>query len=111
MKTRHKVVIWIGLLLVLLLCISPPWTVTERHRRGYSTTNPAGHWFLMEPLPTRDNLSLRIDYARLGLECVTVGIAVAGFVLLTQSRKPGGGVGGSQSSKQTKDHPKWANET
>ena len=77
MSKKQKIVLWIGLVLFVLMAISPPW---GQHIEG--TWYSERYALILDP-----PFDGSIDWSRLSLQWVIVAALTAG-VLLTMGNKP-----------------------
>jgi len=77
MNKSQKFIVLIGLLVLLAMCLVPPW-----YSSVGSTSKGLGYGFLFSP-PTYGTFISSIDFTRLGLQCVTLALlcTVAYFTL------------------------------
>jgi hypothetical protein len=73
---RPKIILWIGILLIVLMCLFPPWVWERGHF--------AGHAYLFSEGWTLRNA--HIDLVRLIIQCVIVGL-ITGTLLYTLKDK------------------------
>jgi len=77
---RSQVILWIGILLIVLICLFPPWLQPYPHANG---SNFMGYYFLM--FPPDDGYQL--DFGRLGLQCGIVAIITGGLLYTLKDKK------------------------
>jgi hypothetical protein len=73
MATRHKLVVWGWIAVVVAAGIYPPWA-----QRGY----PAGYHLLFAP----PNGSLHVDQSRLAVEWIIATVIAAGLYFVWPTR-------------------------
>ena len=88
MNTSQRFVLGIGVFLILLLGLFPPWEQVSLSSRG-SLTQPVGHAFILSPppRPNTSSLGLRIATEQLVIQVSLVAIASVMGVLLFKRGK------------------------
>ena len=85
MSNKQLIVLWIGVGLVVLMCLFPPWSWTGQLKTGLNIYYPAGYrflWFKPEipgEIKGLERLS-SIDTQRLIIQCVIVAHAITRFL-------------------------------
>lgn len=85
---RKKLIVWLGILIIVGMCLFPPWVITTTHSfQGglVKVTKPLLRYgFLLYPpeLETTSPYSLSIDFQRLGLQCGIVILIISGFCIM-----------------------------
>lgn len=87
MQARQKNWICLGIAVMVVLGMYPPWVSVFPVLAGHVTaTRPIGYaWLFSSPPPSNEN-GLAIDLARLLVEWAIVGLLTAGFVLWSGRR-------------------------
>ena len=73
--SRRTVVLWVGIALIVLMCLVPPWV--RRYTGTYSSRDPIGYHLLFRP-PSRGHIYL--DTSRLVVQCFAVALLTAGVL-------------------------------
>jgi hypothetical protein len=88
LNSKQKVIYILGIILIIGMCIFPPWIYTYKSNGTYSE-NPAGYSFIAEP-PSPRSYNIRngveIDLNRLFIQIIA-GASFIGLGLLIFSRK------------------------
>jgi len=82
-KVTFVSILWLGIIVIVLMCLYPPWIQTVRLRgSNIKGTNPQGYSFLWHP-PDKQftNSGIAIDYSRLLLQILVVGLITGGLLL------------------------------
>lgn len=88
MNKKQRVIIWIGIILVGLLGIFPPWSHTFKNHSTYSEES-AGYSFIASPPQKKLNnvlYGVKIDSSRFLLQLLTVCL-VFGFAVFVSGEK------------------------
>jgi len=78
MNKKH-IVIWIGIAVVVLMCIFPPWirVIEIESSRAY---RPIGYHFLLAPPKSEGVESYSIDFGLLILQCIIISLITVGLL-------------------------------
>lgn len=80
-----------GVVLLFLSMLYPPWVASTRNLYGGITELPCGYEFLFtQPAPETPNISIKIDFAGLFVEWTVILLGTALCVLLARRRESGG---------------------
>lgn len=111
MNSKQKIVVWIGLALIVLMGIYPPWVVRLHRTAAFMIERPIhNRGFIFDP-PNAEladvaadlrwdewdsslsntvlRMGLHLDSARLAVEWITVVLVVAGLLLCLTDKKAG----------------------
>ena len=84
LNKRQTTALWVGIILVALMCLFPPWLYTLQAPNMGQVTNPAGYAFVFAP-PERvvdaSAFGIRVDTDRLLIQLLAVSIVTAGCVI------------------------------
>ncbi len=78
MNKKHKI-IWIGIAVVVLMCIFPPW-IRVIELEGSRAYRSIGYHFLLAPPKSKGIESYSIDLGRLIIQCVIVSLITGGLL-------------------------------
>lgn len=78
MNKKHKI-IWIGIAVVVLMCIFPPW-IRVIELEGSRAYHSIGYHFLLAPPKSKGIESYSIDLGRLIIQCVIVSLITGGLL-------------------------------
>jgi len=88
LNSRQQKVVWAGLILILLMCLFPPWVYTIDYARDGASVHsekPAGYgslFFAPDPLSYSVGHGIRIDLTRLFIQFVFLATStLLGFIL------------------------------
>ena len=94
MNSKQKKVLWIGIVIVVLMGLFPPWTDTLEGFR----TEPRGYVIIFKPPYSRGGAwGVQIDFQRLILQWLIVGFVIGGLLITSKNRKS------EQEQKPTKE--------
>jgi hypothetical protein len=80
MSKRTKAIAWIGVAVIVIMCLFPPWFYVSVPR---DTDIPAGHHFILcPPKPRFDNEVVRIEKGLLLAQCGGVALLGAGLIFV-----------------------------
>jgi hypothetical protein len=84
-----KVILWVGVVILVLMCFFPPWTEDWVIQGNLLTTKDRGyHCLLRPPEPIARGVGvLKIDTVRLLLQCVVVALPTACLAYSVGKRK------------------------
>ena len=84
MNKKQKIVLWIGIAVIVIMGIFPPWVIS-----GYSTGRPiAGSYSLITSPPKMGEAYAKsIDLYRLGVQWVIVGVITGGLIYTFKDQK------------------------
>ena len=88
-KARFLTVLWLGIVVIVIMCLCPPWVETVRlTSSNIKGTNPIDYAFLWHPpdINTRSS-GVAIDYSRLLLQVIAVGLATGGLIYTLKDKK------------------------
>jgi len=87
LNVKQRKILIIGVVLIIVMGLFPPWTYTYKYRTTYSES-PAGYGFIATP-PRGDGQSqgVKLDISRLILQGIIILIAVGLGVYLIDGRK------------------------
>jgi len=91
MNAKQKKVLWIGMILMALMGLFPPWVMVYPSFMGTDIKRsivivPAGYAPIFNPPATRGWGAPRLDFSRLFLQWGTVGILVGGLLLILKDK-------------------------
>ena len=88
-KLTFLMVLWLGIIVIVLMCLYPPWIETVRlPSSNIKGTNSAGYGFLWHPPSTGSRYSgIAIDYSRLLLQFFAVGLITGGLLYTLKAKK------------------------
>lgn len=97
MNKKQKFVLWIGIIILLLMALFPPWTTSYEisemgiHRRGRFDPDPVevkesvgGYGFILSP----PRAAVRVDTGRLLAQWVIVALIKSGLLYTFKDKKP-----------------------
>ena len=82
--TQKKILI-VGIVIVLLIGVIPPWNYTYKSSSTYRETD-AGYSFIMSPPPARGGHGIKIDISRLVIQWIVTIAATTAGVMLTAKK-------------------------
>jgi hypothetical protein len=93
-ENKQTIVLWIGLAVILLMGIFPPWVRTFSVKASYSEKN-AGYKFILtppQPVPEEsgfghDFFGIKLDVCRLCVQWVVVSVVTGGLILTFRDKK------------------------
>jgi len=104
---RPKVILWIGITIIVAMCLFPPFVSDSKtgHRRGYANLFSDGISFVDRPVEHFKNpitgkmfadrphygfVEAHIDFIRLIIQCAIVGLITGGLVYTLKDKKTEG---------------------
>jgi hypothetical protein len=88
MNKKQVVISIIGVAIVFLMGIIPPWKIVDTSSMTYREM-PAGYYFIFAP-PEPDEeelLGVKLDLSRLAVQWVTILFVIAAALFLTQEKE------------------------
>lgn len=89
MNNKQRIVIAIGVVIILIMGLFPPWVATlDRNHREY----PGDYGLIFSPPDVTDvesGYGVHLDISRLIVQWVTVILVVAGIVLILRDKRNG----------------------
>ncbi len=84
---KQTVALWVGIGICVVMGLIPPWKITF-HAQRYTVERPVGYGFLLlPPCEGRGTCNVGLDFSRLLLQWMLVGLVVGGLVLTWKERK------------------------
>ena len=93
MSPKQKTILWIGIVLIVIMGLYPPWIITGSWQGG-QTENPGGYYFLTNP-PTPDYKETtgipgaKVDFSRLVIQWIIVVVIAGGLIISVRSKSNG----------------------
>ena len=84
-NSKQKKILIVGIVIVLLIGIIPPWNYTYKTSSIYIEKD-AGYSFIMSPPPARGRHGIKIDISRLVIQWIVTIAATTGGVMLTAKK-------------------------
>ncbi len=83
MNKKQRRALWIGVIVIALMCLWPPWMDAERSWR-----DAGGYGFLFYPEPFTDGPE-QIDFGRLSVQCFVVALLTTTKLVTSRSGRKG----------------------
>ncbi|MHC4478647.1 MAG: hypothetical protein ACYTEL_23670 [Planctomycetota bacterium] len=80
MSKTTRAIIWIGVAVIVIMCLFPPWLYVPVHP---DTNLPAGRHFILRPPKRRyDEQVVRLDKGLLLIQCGAVALLATGLIFV-----------------------------
>ena len=87
MNKKQKICLWIGIAIIVLMSLFPPWFYTHA-RITEVQTNAGYHFLLIPPLPyDKVGSGIRLDTSRLFVQWVVIAIITSGLIVTFKDKK------------------------
>jgi hypothetical protein len=90
LNTKQRRLIWVGIVIIAIMGVFPPWTHTFKNHLTYSEV-PAGYCFIASPpnklIPSSIFSGVKVDMARLLVQLIGTMIILSLGLLATAKRK------------------------
>jgi hypothetical protein len=87
MNTKQKICLWLGIAVIVLMGLFPPWMAATPNGRNYVA---GGYGFILFP-PNQFGESLwlaRIDFAKLVAQWAMAAVVATGLIVTFAGKKP-----------------------
>ena len=84
-NSKQKKILIVGIVIVLLIGILPPWNYTYKYSSTYRETD-AGYSFIMSPPTAQGRQGIKIDISRLVIQWIVTIVATTAGVMLTAKK-------------------------
>jgi len=90
MNTSQKVALWVGIGVLVLMLVFPPWVGIQSLSRTANITNvyPLGYAPLFSPPPA--GAGKQVDFGRLSIQCLAVVLVTGGMIYTLKDSKDKG---------------------
>ncbi|MBA7650477.1 hypothetical protein ES703_58283 [subsurface metagenome] len=89
MNIKQKIVLWIGIAIIVIMGLFPPWIMPITRRYGMGNTVKYRKYYGYDFIWAQPESSLvSIDFHRLGLQWAIVGVITGGLIYSFKDKKP-----------------------
>jgi hypothetical protein len=85
MNRKQKICLWIGITIIVLLVLFPPW---HSYVPPNATPEPLGYAFIFVPPKDYGGFHPVLNIPRLIVQCVLVSIISGGLIVIFKEKKP-----------------------
>ena len=86
MNSRQKTALWIGIIIIVIMGIYPPWEYTFGKEYVPKITLPGGYWPIYGP-PKPEGAGTEIDFSRLLIQWIMVALVTGGTIVTLKDKK------------------------
>ena len=86
MNHKQKKVLLIGIAVIVLMGLFPPWQETRARENRPLSRSPAGYHFILTPPSGYRSIGYTLDFARIAVQFIEVGAITAGAVLYLKDK-------------------------
>lgn len=85
MNERQLTAMWIGIIIIVVMCIFPPWYQPNMVKGTHSKW---GYSFVFTPPEVNKSIYVMINMPQLFIQCVIVGLITTGYIITLNYKKP-----------------------
>jgi hypothetical protein len=86
MNEKQLIAMWIGIIVIVFMCIFPPWHLPALKEVGVQMG--LDYAFILTPPELRSGLCPMINMPLLFIQCFIVGLITTGYIITCKYRKP-----------------------